>query len=50
MSLSNGRWTFYEAVKVRFSANERLGRSFVPKLAFQVQTLNLRPFYLTKNG
>jgi len=23
VSMSNGRWTFYEAVKVRFTANER---------------------------
>jgi hypothetical protein len=35
-------WTFYEAIKVRFTAN--------PKLALWTQTLDLRPFRFTKNG
>jgi len=33
---------FFDHSKVRFTANS--------KLAFQAQTLNLRPFRFTKNG
>jgi len=33
---------FFDHSKVRFTAN--------PKLTFQAQTLNLRPFRITKNG